>query len=697
MERRSLDSPGRSRALVIWVSLLCSLAILVCGLLRSDVLENLWTAVLAREAEALLGASVLVTLVCTAGFGPLARYGRYGVIAAAACGIAVSFGLGPTLAACAVGLSSLACGNVVLEMAGCELDDPLIVAVVGVGGTILLLVGAGVAHLPMVPVFWLFLGVMLACAVLLPRMRTRMAAQLGTLRSVGAGARWDPIETACVALVLFEVLYISVNAAIPERYYDALAMHLLIPTQILTYGHWTYTPRLAFAFFPIGADYLFAYAMAMGGEMAAKLINLMALLLASALLHDIVRQIYGRRLAWLAVALFLGIPVTLIVTTSMFVENTLCLLVIGAFRLLLLQRQVHGRAALAGLGVVLPALVAVKLHGVLVAFTGTAIAFGSQNYALLRRRDWAIIGCVAVIAGGLGALTYAYAWALTGNPVFPLMNDIFHSPFWPPVAFQDPSYVGRLSPWLLYRMTFDSGTYLQAWPGALGFVFMALLPAGIVAAILSPTRAVTVALLIALVYIAVVLAEEQYIRYLYPVFPLLVVICIHGMATLASARWSRVGLALCAIALCLLDIYKLPSAGWILRDNDLRWAFDATLRHDMMAGLVPERLANDLINALAPGRPHVIYACDPYGAFLRGTPVYTNWYNPRVNLQLLAARTPDQVKAIMDAEQIAFAVVNTTSTQPTERAVATYAERYGKFIAQIGRLRIYGLGSEGPQ
>ena len=154
---------------------------------------------------------------------------------------------------------------------------------------------------------------------------------------------------------------------------------------------------------------------------------------------------------------------------------------------------------------------------------------------------------------------------------------------------------------------------------------------------------------------------------------------------------------MCAIAFCLLDIYKLPSAGWILRDDDLRWAFDATLRHDMLAGLVPERLANDLINAVAPGRPHVIYACDPYGAFLRGTPIYTNWYNPRVNGQLLAARTPDQVKAIMDAEQVSFAVVNTASTQPTDRTVATYAERYGRFIAQIGRLRIYGLGSEGPQ
>jgi hypothetical protein len=657
----------------------------------------LWSQSLAQQAEALLGATALFILGCSVSFGRLAWCRRYGMIGAAACGMAICFGLGPTLAACAVSLSCLICGNVVLATAGCELDDPLIVATIGVGATILLLVGAGIAHLQMVHVFWLFLGSMLVCALLLPCIRTRMLKQVGRLRAIGTDVHWDPIDVACKALVLFEVLFLAVNAAIPERYYDPLAMHFLIPTQILTFGHWTYTPRLSFSFFPIGADYLFSYAMAMGGEMAVKLINLMAVLLASALMHDIVRQIYGRRLAWLGVTLFLGIPVTLIETTALFVENTLCLLTTGAFGLLVMQRDVRGRGVMVGLAVVLPALAAIKLPGVLVAVPAMTVAFSTQDYALLRRRDWAIITSAAVIAGGLGGLTYAYAWAMTGNPVFPLMNNIFHSRFWPPVAFQDPSYVGHLSPWLLYRMTFDSGTYLQSWPGSMGLVFMALLPAGVVAAILSPMRAITVALLIAAFYMAVTLAEEQYIRYIFPVFPLLLVICIHGMATLGRSHWSRIALVVTALALGVLNIYKLPSAGWILRDSDLRWAFDTTLQHDMLAAEVPERLANDLINAIAPGRPHVIYACDPYGSFLRGTPVYTNWYNIEVQAELAAVKTPVQMKSIMDAEQVTFAVVSNTSTVPTDRAIGLYMEQYATLIAQIGQLRIYRLASAGQR
>jgi hypothetical protein len=372
-----------SRRLLVFLTLLGSLAILIFGLVESRVLENLWPNALAREAEALLGGAAVFILLCRISFGRFAALARYGVICAVGCGIAICFGLGPTLAGLGVALSCLICGNVVLTVAGCDIDDPFVAAVVGVSGTILLLVGAGIAHIPMIPVFWLFLGGMLACLAVWPKVRIRVIGQLTNWRSVENEPRWDLIETASAVLVLFELLYIGANAAMPERYYDPLAMHMMVPTQILTFGHWTYTPRLAFAFFPIGADYLFSYAMAMGGELAAKLINLLSLLLATALLYDIVRESHGRRFAWIAAALFLSIPVALIVSASMFVENMLCLLTVGAFRLLLMQRRITNRGALVGLAIVLPALAAIKLQGVLVAFAGTGVALWSQDYAVL--------------------------------------------------------------------------------------------------------------------------------------------------------------------------------------------------------------------------------------------------------------------------------------------------------------------------
>jgi hypothetical protein len=687
------DRTDRHTAVIVWLVFLACLAITAYGLTHSAVAQGLrWPRSLTAETALLAGVAMIGTATCMSARSPVLLRGWRGLLGIAGTGIAISFGAEPTLAAVVVVAACFIAGHALLAATGSEIDDAATVLAVGIAATILLFVGAGITHLPMLPVFWLFIGAMLAFPLVASGVRDRLAMQATRWSAPVAPLRGRAIEVACATVMLFEVLFLTAYAAMPERYYDALTMHFLVPTQVLTFGRWTYDPHLSFAFYPIGADYLFSFAMAMGGELAAKLINLCAVLLTGALLYGVVRHRHGERLACVAVILFLGIPVTLIVTASLFVDNTVCLLTTLAFRLLVLQRERPGRSPLIGLAVVLPALAAVKLHGVLIALSGTAIALYSQDYRVLRRRDWNIIGCVAVAAGTLGSLTYVYAWIKTGNPVFPLMNDIFRSPLWPPVAFEDARFVGHLAPDILYRMTFETDRYMEALPGALGFAFMALLGAGIVATLLSRDRVVVIALIVAGFYTAVVLAEEQILRYLYPIFPLLLVCCIHGLAAMARLRWSRPALVAAVSGLALLDIAWLPSAGWILPATDLRALFDPARRHQMLLGQVPERLANEAINALGVGRPRVIYASDPYGAFLRGTPIYTNWYNLSFATQLGGAQNPDQVRDAIDAQHAAFAVVNTRSQAPVDRAVGSYAEQHGTRVADIGALRVYRLG-----
>jgi hypothetical protein len=688
------DAPTQRRAAAVWVTLLAPLAITAYGLTHSDVLrQHLWPHALAVQAALLAGLAALGAATCMRLQRPSLLQGWRGLLVLVGIGIVVSFGATPTLAAGVVLAACLIAGHLILRITGADIEDLPIVAAIGIAATTLLLVGAGVAHLPMPPTFWLFLGAMLGCALLAPSIRSRLAEQFAALCRI----RLPPTshgatDIACAAVILFETWFLTANAAMPERYYDALAMHLLIPTQVLTFGHWNYDPGLAFAFFPIGADYLFAFATAAGGELTARLVNLAALLLSAALLHDIVRPCHGARLAHVTVALFLSIPVTLIVTASLFVENTLCLLTTAAVRLLLLQRRRADRAALVGLAIVLSALPAVKLHGVLVAVSATTLALWGLRDSTLRRRDWTVVACVAAIAGALGSLTYVYAWARTGNPVFPLMNDIFRSPYWPPIAFADNRYTGHFAPNMLYRMTFDTQRYLEAQPGALGVAFILLLVPGLVATLLSPIQPAVIALIVAGFYLTMVLSEEQYVRYLYPVFPLLLVLCAHGLAVMAQVRLLRPILGASVGLVVLLDISRLPSAGWILGDTDLRALFDPARRQTMLRDQVPERLANDLINAIDVAAPRVIYASDPYGAFLRGTPIYTNWYNPALLGTLAAATSPEQVHAAVNATGATFAVVNTASSQPIDQAIAHDADQYGRLIATIGRLRVYRIG-----
>ena len=301
---------------------LASLTVTAYGVVHSDVLANLWPRTLAEQIAMLAVGAALTAGICMQHRRPaVLLHGWRGLFGAAGIWIVACFGAAPTLAAAAVLACCVIYGEVLLAAAGTEVEDPVTVAAIGIGATILVLVGAGIAQVPMLPVFWLLVGATPGC-LLSARCRGRLARRLLSA-SPSALSRRSVVEAACAAILLFDVLYLTANAAMPERYYDALAMHFLIPSQVATFGHWTYDPTLAFAFFPIGADYLFSFAMALGGEPAAKLLNLAILLLTAALLHDIVREEHGARHASLAVILFLGIPMTSIVTASLFVENTL--------------------------------------------------------------------------------------------------------------------------------------------------------------------------------------------------------------------------------------------------------------------------------------------------------------------------------------------------------------------------------------
>ena len=206
---------------------------------------------------------------------------------------------------------------------------------------------------------------------------------------------------------------------------------------------------------------------------------------------------------------------------------------------------------------------------------------------------------------------------------------------------------------------------------------------------MSPAPTALLALLVAGFYGAVTLAEEQYVRYLYPIFPLLLSVCMHGISFFGRNAKAGAAIGVVMAVLVLLDIYKLPSAGWILADTDLRALFDPVRRRDLLLRQVPERLANEAINAIGVDAPSVLYASDPYGAFLRGRPVYTNWYNPAAVALLNAAQRPEHVQAVIDAQGVSFAVVDMTSQQPSDRLVALYVEQYGSPVAHIGSLRVY--------
>jgi hypothetical protein len=599
-------------------------------------------------------------------------------------------GVGAVCAAGLIGVSCFVVGHAVFLATGVrDRSDPMLCLVVGLGAVMLLLVAAGISHLPMLPVFWLVLAVS-AALLLSPQMRN--AVRLSVARPDAGTVPWRLPRVGCACLILFALLFYMSQAAMPERFWDPLAMHLLIPTQVSVFGQWGYDPtQFAFAFFPLAVDYLFAFGFALGGEGATRLINVLAMVGILLLVADIVRSCCGSRHAEIGVLLVLSLPIALLSTASAMVENVLCLLILGAVRAVLLMDETPQRAPIVALCILLPAMAAVKLHGAVAALPCVAIALIRLRYRALGRSDWLAITASALVAGTLGISQYAYAWHATGNPVFPMMNDLFHSPLWPEEAFNDARWQGHLGWDLLYQMTFHSGAFLEAYPGAMGFVFLTLLLPGVVATILVPRTAPIVALIVAGFYVAVVLLLVQYIRYLYPVMPLLLVPCMHGLSVLRTRNWGRIAGGTAAAAAAVLGLYVLPSGAWTLRAADLSAAYDPTTRQRMLIEQAPTRLATEAVNAMSHGLPRVIYGGESYGALLRGTPIYTGWYNQTLNAALIGAADTTAVMAVLDAQRPDFVVAQSEATDNLERRIAAYAERRGTRVATIGSVTLWRI------
>lgn len=671
--------------------LFAMLPILAFGLWRSGMLDQeLWSPILANQAAWIIAfAAPAAALALYA--APIPLRGWPALSAVAILATAATTGVAATLSAALLTLCCLVTGQALFRIAPSNAQPgPTLAAAAGLAVLMLLLVAASLAHLPMLPVCLLIPATALGALALSPQLRATLRQSL-TPPETPPAQPWPLARAITAWLILALLIFYAANAALPERFYDPLTMHLMIPTQELTFGHWSYDPAsFALADFPLAADHIFTLALALGGEPTAKLVNMLALAGILLLLHDIVRPLAGPRLAETTLLLLLSLSIALLSSTTTMVENLLALQIIAATRAILLLTTTP-QISLLALSVILPAIAATKLQGVVAALPCAAIALLLTSFRTLPRRTWLPLASTALIAAILGAGQYAYAWLRTGNPVFPLMNHIFRSPAWPPTRFDDLRWQGHLSWRLLYRMTFNSQGYLESDNGAMGFALLLLLLPGMLATLLVPRRAPVVALLIAATYTVAITLNMQYIRYLWPVFPLLLIVCAHGLATLERLPAGHLLGAAAAALATILGLLTLPSAGWVLKTADLRAAVDPAARHAMLANQASTRLAVDIVNAMGPTKPRVLFGGEPYGAFLRGTAIYAAWYNRTLNADLYQAATPEAVAAILDRQHADYVIAMPKPADPIEAKVASYADTHGTRIPLPGYAALWRL------
>lgn len=680
-----------ARLLLIDIVLLVSMGLVVLGLATSDVLVPTgWSAATVRSLEIVVGIGAAATLVAMR----LQKHTRLNPDVFLAAGLLFLCGsvFGPAAVA-AVGLlvvAALICGTALLERARPEAPASPLAVRLSLGLAIVTIILTLLSPIRVnFPLAHLALLALLSAPVLRRDVRARLGVDALGLMGPALQPAMGTFIWRMIAVAL--LVFFTLHAALPERYHDALAVHLYVASYVASHGEWAYDPSLfVFAVIPLAADFLYAHVYLFAGEPAVKLLNFVTFLVIAALIGGAVGRHYGKPAGLIAALLYASMPLTLVETASSFIENPLTMWITAAAVLLFERGRTIGLREIAAILLLLAAATLTKVHGAIASVMLGSLAVGF--YLSTRRRPAELAGLAVclVVLGSVALSSYAYAYWLTGNPVFPFFNNVFKSPFYPPVQFVDGRWIGRFNLELLYQATFHSDRFLEAYNGVLGFSLAAFLPAALLAVFTGP-RGLRLLALVFAGFIVAIGSSTQYLRYFYPALPIaFLFIGLLASSYLADRRRALI-FSLAAFLVIALNGYKLNAGGWIMANYDFSVVFDGQKARRYEQAFVPEKSLFRIVNQLQGRSARVLLSGVSSAAPLEGTALYTSWYSEDFTRYGATAKSAADVEAYLRRVKPTYIIHRSPPEQsyPFHALLDAELARLGRKVATIGSVSLY--------
>jgi hypothetical protein len=655
-----------------WIAALLVAAgsgLLIAGALAFDLFEQ----VRGRRAAELLGlAAVLLALAAL-----LRRVLHVPPAVAAALGAVLLYV--PSL-----GLAQVA-AVLLLALAGLALGSTLVPRDTPAGPWLALLVGLGllagvIGWLLPLRVHFAAHYVLIA-SVLLLRRRVRVFELLG---DVVASARRDDGAGWVGAFGVVVVAAIGSSTWLPTAQFDDIVYHLGLPWQLAELGHYRMDPASqVWALAPWSGDVLHAAAQLLAGTEARGALNALYLVTAGVLLYTLARQAgLSAPAGWLTLALALSQPVTLVLGAGMQTELAATAVLLA----LAVRVQSSGRAPPARL---------ICSVAVLCAF-----AIGLKTSTLLyvlplavwflwRARGLSPVSVLAAAALAIvvGASSYAYAALIAGNPVLPLLNDVFQSPYFELRRFQDARYAGLIDWSVWWRLVTDSSTFYESWDGVSGFQWLVLAGPLFLALRSPPLRPL---LLAGLVGVLVVFSQVQYLRYLYPGLVLLCVPLVGGAVRGLGERWA----ALLVIALAVLNLAFAANAHWQLRESARgRPLVSERSEQEWLARFAPERVVARHLRARYGDAYRLLLPQPDYspGAEFAGRAYVVSWYDTALAAQGAVAAADASGAAWARLARELGATHALIEPHHASTAVLELVRQHGTLELSVGTAELYRL------
>jgi 4-amino-4-deoxy-L-arabinose transferase-like glycosyltransferase len=484
----------------------------------------------------------------------------------------------------------------------------------------------------------------------------------------------------------------------PEVGHDALVTHLFVPAHLASRHEWGFDVNTyAWAVMPMLGDWLFSIGYMLAGETAARLINVSFIFVLGWLVRDLVIWGGGSALGakW-AVLLFLTTPLTFTESSSLFIESVWASFVIaGSLSVFkILQRKNDQAAHLPMAGLLLGGALATK-----------AVTFTILPVLLLILvcwyRTWVRWNLIPALMLGLilffaaGAIPYATAWHLTGNPVFPFFNQIFQSPFWPAIAFDPPAVFGKGLTWdVLYQATFHTEKFLESRPGATGFQWLLLLFPALLILLFSRRHKGVILFIVAGLSVVLTFQSTAYLRYVFPSFAWVaggigVALSVAHTASVSYGRALGRTLSIIGWIVLFLNLVFLKS-GTYYGDLSLQPLISQIGRETYLNSRLPIRNAVELVNRLNVARTPVAVFSSPLTAGLNSDGLYPNWYNHQFEAKVSQATTSEAIDQLLLEKWVDYVILDDDwGTAEKRKIIESATEK----LAQLGVISVRKLKS----
>ncbi len=543
---------------------------------------------------------------------------------AAACTV-LTVGALPLGAALLVAFAAFVLGRMLV-------DDDLVAAVAGLA---ILISAAGIAVHFRVNYWFVYLGALLAPMAARPRVARLCAHRAAALlrpREVRARS-----AAAALLLALAAEWLVALK---PDTGADSLAMHLAAPALVASQHRWSFDiGHFTWAVMPMGGDWCFTIAYLLGGEFAARLLNLL-------LLCAIAGLIYTASRSALAAALFASTPLVQLNTGLLMVENVWAALLAAGAAALWRFRASGERKWLYAMAVLLGTAVSTKLGSIAFLIALAPLAVREVIRHRSKPRTLRAAAAAAALLVVLAAPPYWTAYAKTGNPVFPFLNTVFKSPHFDsqrPLA--DPRFTAPLSPATLYDATFHSERYFEGQGGSLGFQYLLFLPVCLVWLFRKPRHEFWTSLWLGGWFSVLTLAATPNLRYVYPALPLFAIAIAAVIREVPGGRYA-------AAAVLGLQFWFLPVANWQHRDF---YVTNAAEREAYVQWAAPARALVAYMNAAHPGAAVLFTEAGSIAGL--EAPAYTlGWHTARFRDRIAAARSRAECMRVLREHGIRFII-----------------------------------------